>query len=271
MNTNIKQFYTPSDWYGVYVVSIELAILATLAYLVQSGEWYVFPIVVLFFGRSQWALTDNVGHYAAHGTLFKTKKLNRALDFIYFLPMFITFKEWKETHFTHHRELGSENDPERHNFNRWKLYTNSFWNCFLLVPFRDFLRNSNYIGRIGRDKKLVLFWVAVLVCVLLFSWWKILAAWIISFFISRPYWAFLSEISEHWLVKQNHSRWMQGSRILVGWFAWFKPYGDSMHWMHHEYPAVPGYLLPLAFRVLSASEETPKGSRPVDVAAEVLS
>ena len=242
---NQKEYFRPLNSYGFLIVSIEWFIAAVALYIGTLSFWY-WPLCMVLLARTQWVLVDNVGHYATHRTLFRTRKLNAALSFLYFLPVFVTFKEWHTDHKTHHQLLGQAEDPEDQTFHRWGLYRMNFWTCLILVPISDLKRNLQYM-KVWRDLSLCAFWVIILAAVAFSGTWQILLLWTISFFISRPYLMFLSEVAEHWKTEKNHERWMRGSRVFIRWFMFLKPYGDHLHWMHHEFPGIPGYLLKRAY------------------------
>jgi fatty acid desaturase len=265
---NLRDFSQPSDLYGLRIVALEWILMISAGYLLTVSSWYI-PVAIFIFGRAQWVLVDNVGHYATHFTLFRNKTLNKGLDFLYFLPAFVTFKEWQDEHMIHHKALGAVEDPENQRFERWMLPTENFWKCFILVPFSDFTVNLKSLF-VFRDYSLTLFWILTFGVVIFSGAWLILCIYLVSYFCLRPYLSFLSEVAEHWNAGVNHTRWnVRGSRLLVGFFKVFKPYGDNLHWFHHEFPGIPGGQIRIAYKSYKATHAIPHEQNVPEVIKEL--
>jgi fatty acid desaturase len=216
-----------------------------------SSVWW-WPAWIAVIGFKQWMLSDNIGHWASHKTLFKKKSLNEGLEWLYFFPVFTTWKEWKDVHVLHHGHVGGPEDPQTETFRRWGLSVqkNNFWHCFLLSPLSDFKKNLRFL-QITRNRKLTLFWIMVLVLIFFFNLWKILLLWLISYFISRVYVTYFSETSEHWNATppamSKNKAW--GTRNLTGsFYAFYKPYSDVYHREHHENPNISPSQLPAFYK-----------------------
>lgn len=265
---SLRDYTQPSNLYGFRIIVFEWTLIALAIYLLTVSLWCI-PLAILIFGRAQWVLVDNVGHYATHFTLFRTKVLNKGLDFLYFLPAFITFKEWQDEHMIHHKALGAEEDPENQRFERWGLPTDNFWKCFLLVPLSDFTVNLRTLF-VFRDYRLTLFWFLILGITILANAWLILFVWLFSYFCFRPYLSFFSEVVEHWNAEVNHTRWnVRGSRLLIGFFKLFKPYGDNLHWFHHEFPGIPGGQIKAAYESYKMAYAAPHEQNVPEVIREL--
>ena len=226
------------------VLVIEWAALI-FAFWIGTRSALYWPLSLLILGRGQWTLMDNIGHWAVHWNLFRKKEWNSELEWLYFLPVFTTFLEWKKEHLQHHAHLGTENDPEWATFVRWKLLTEEGYTgkpyswCLLRVPIHEFQKNLSFI-KVWRDFKLCMFWVSVILMVVATHAWALLALWICAHFLVKPYFMFLSETFEHWHAPTKNPRRAYGSRMLTGlFFALYKPYGDQWHAAHHEHANIP--------------------------------
>ncbi len=227
------------------VLATEWAAIIFAFWIGAQGFPY-WPLATIILGRGQWTLMDNVGHWAAHFTLFRKKERNRLLEWLYFLPVFTGFAEWSAEHFQHHSRLGTEKDPERDTFVRWKLMKEDgtpdkpyAW-CMLRVPLHDFRKNLLQL-RVWRNFKLCMFWISVLLMTAATHAWTLLGQWMLAHFFAKPYFMFLSETFEHWKAPAKEGKLAYyGSRMLAGsFFALFKPYGDQWHALHHERPSIP--------------------------------
>ncbi len=236
-------------WFGPVVLILEWSLLALALWMSLNFPWLV-PLGLVMIGRAQWALMDIIGHWAAHNTLFPWKPLNKLLQGLYFLLVFVTYDEWHAEHMAHHRHLGKEADPERATFERWQLSadTSNYFRCFLLVPFREFKKNLCQL-RVWRSTELCCFWIAAILLIALTHSWPVLWIWLACHFCVKPYWMFLSETAEHWQAPVSDPKKMYGSRILTGvFFKLLKAYGDSFHAFHHSFPDIPPTLMRSAYK-----------------------
>ena len=254
----MKNITHTSNTYGFFILCVEWMLIVASFYFIHYSNWFI-PLGLLLIGKSQFELTDNIGHYASHNLLFRTRVLNKKLSFLYYLPVFTTFEEWRIAHIRHHTEFGKSTDPEYETFARWGLYTKPFFLCMLLVPITDFKKNIRQL-EIWRDTPLFLFSSLVMALFLLSGHKEILLIWLCAFFFTRPYWAFISLVIEHWKVPSNHkngTKWLMGSRSVKGILVLIKPYGDAYHWLHHEKPNIPPHRLSREYKKLAETNSAP--------------
>ncbi len=227
--------------YGARIIAIEYGVIILALYVADHASLWWWPLIAVVIGHSQWTLTDNIGHYATHCTLFEKGSLNEKLEWLYFFPGFITWKEWKDVHELHHRFVGETRDPHAENFLRWGLSLRKFWLCFLLSPVTDFSKSLSALW-VFRNKKLLAFWAGIILAVFFFHLWSLLGLWMIAYFTTRVYIMFFSECSEHWnaeLVSLPADK-VWGTRNLAGVvYRLYKRHADWLHKLHHQFPGVP--------------------------------
>jgi|GEM_PF-3685403 len=245
---NFELFKTPNTRFGLMLVLFEWSMTLFFGYLSLRWQWF-WPICLVLFGRAQLIL-DNIGHYAGHQTLFRSPRSNEALSFLYFFPVFTTKSEWyDDEHRKHHRKLGAPDDPGMLTYKRWGLKKYGLMRAFFLVPFSEFGLNLRLIN-IARNWKLLSFWTSIALLAVLFGFWWPIVLWLISFFTTRMYFIFISEVSEHYKTAENHfQKWDMGSRILASPLSiLFKYPWDKFHWFHHEFPKIPPNRITAAFK-----------------------
>src|SRR5438128_5256668 len=89
-----------------------LTIAAALAAIGLWPHFYTVPACILIIGNRQHALTI-LGHDGTHYTLSRNAALNDFLtNLLCFWPLGLTVSGYRALHYAHHRNTGTENDPE---------------------------------------------------------------------------------------------------------------------------------------------------------------
>lgn len=249
-----QQFGKPSTWRGFLVLFRDLTfLLLAFGVAYQWGEhWSVSILLIWFIGALQFAMGESLLHEASHGNLFKEKQLNRFFGNLIAYSIFTTLEEWRAEHQIHHGYLLSEEDHLTQDYIDYQLYNN-------LHPALIWIVRPIF-GRIGLDwasselkgffrhKEVFLFYTFLL----LFCWWTnslsfFLIYWIIPLIWTYPAVLYWSEITDHYLANAV-------TRSNTSFFWNFMFHNGGYHWIHHEYPYIPWYLLKKADQEL----------RPVD-------
>ncbi|MGH1336571.1 MAG: fatty acid desaturase family protein [Aureispira sp.] len=241
-----QQFKQRSNWRGFLTLSRDLFFLGAAWYLAaQWGESILLSIVLIgFIGAVQFALGESLLHEASHGNLFQTAWLNKLVGNLIAFSIFTTLKEWRQEHSTHHGHLLSEQDHLTHDYQAYQLDQG-------IAPFQLWVARP-LLGRVGfqwlRSEGLGLFkhlgvFVGYSVVLLLvyynnalgffLLYWLLPLVWVYS---SILYW---SEITDHHLAAST-------TRTNTSFFWNFMFHNGGYHWVHHEYPFIPWYLLPTA-------------------------
>jgi fatty acid desaturase len=231
-----------------------------IAGLIGLSVWLAHPLVyvavVWLIGSRMVALAEVIGHESVHNNLFARKALNRRLEFLWFLPIFETYDEYRDAHQKHHAHLLKEADPTYHDYKRWGMFEsniNYFWVWFVR-PFLFFdswhlvqtiahglWTNLNYRRRI------LAFWIPAGIVIgltgtaeLLFWYWIVPLLW------AYPALIFWSEVGEHYKTSNGATRNTFG---LLEWLL-ISPHNDCYHAVHHRFPRIPWFNLGRAHKAL---------------------
>lgn len=236
---------------------IDWSIILFALYLAhQSFLFYILAIIVI--GNRIHALFI-LGHDGAHGLICRPRWLNDALTNIFcFTPFALHIKAYRKFHFTHHKFLGTDKDPElemkSHGYGSFELPKN---NKELLIGFfldligyntTDMLILSKDFGSYNKSVTFnrtvfytyfALWWV---IFVLILYWLGILylalPVFLISFATSQFAFFRLRIWTEHYLTTGT---WKLNECFFMKFLAW--PHGAAYHHEHHENPNIPFYDL----------------------------
>lgn len=110
-----EDWSVPDDVYGwtsvarVFVPLFGLTALAPYA-VTHLSAWMLIPIALLLGGRIHMLLI--VAHDCCHYSLFRNRKLNRAVGELSCLLLGSSFRTYTRIHWAHHTALGEETDPQ---------------------------------------------------------------------------------------------------------------------------------------------------------------
>ncbi|BDS11766.1 fatty acid desaturase family protein [Aureispira anguillae] len=249
-----QQFGQQSNWKGGLVVTRDLIFLGMalgIAYY-WGQHWWLTILLIWFIGMIQFAMGESLLHEASHGNLFKTKKMNVWVGNLIAYAILTTLDEWRTEHQTHHGYLLSEQDHLTQDYIDYRLYKGIHpfitWILQPLLGWVGFHWLRSELGGLFKHKGVLLFYAILLVfCGLtnsfsfLFWYWIIPLIWAYS---SILYW---SEITDHYLAKA-------ATRSNTSFFWNFMFHNGGYHWVHHEYPYIPWYLLKEADELLSPTD-----------------
>lgn len=243
-----KQFGKSSNWQGFLAVAQDFIFLSMSFYLAYHYGHH--PLVALlligFIGMIQFAIFESLVHEASHGNLFASKKLNNVFGNLFCYLSFTSLDEWANEHRYHHGFLFQEQDHIVQDYKTYQLDKghHPFYIWFLrpLLGIVGYNWLQSELSGLKNPFVLIcnLFLLAIgwgtgtLTFILIF--WYLPLIWIHT---SVLYW---SEITDHYLAKS-------GTRSNLGFFWNFFYHNGGYHWIHHEYPYIPFYLLPQAHRI----------------------
>lgn len=203
-------------------------------------------------------------HEASHNNLFKSKYLNKKIDFMGAFLIFQSFDEYRKYHKLHHRFVGENNDPEReleerwvNNVNKGKMY---FYRAITLYYSIDFLKYQFlpfWISKRENIKKILYFASIILLAIFMEKIVEFTLLYIIPIFIFYPFIYFLGVVHEHLLLpnQDKNTDFFGVTRnnikgVINKYFL--HRFNDGYHSLHHFDSAIPYYNLPDAHRMIKS-------------------
>lgn len=253
-----EQFGKRNNWKGLGVLTRDLTFLG-LAFWVAfhwGHYWWISILLIWFIGMLQFAMGESLLHEASHGNLFKEKLLNSIVGNLIAYSIFTTLKEWQTEHQIHHGYLLSEQDHLTQDYIDYQLYKGFHPSIIWMIrPIAGIIGIKWAISElqgIFKHKEVFTFYsLLIFFCwwnnnlFFFFFYWTIPLVWAYASFL---YW---SEITDHYLAKTK-------TRTNTSFFWNFMFHNGGYHWVHHEYPYIPWYLLK------KATYELQPKDRPMD-------
>jgi len=240
------------DWAAIFLIA-----WANIEY----NTLYLYIPSVWLIGGFQFAIGESLLHEAVHHNLFRQKKLNYRLEFLYALPFFRTVRQFRNEHIVHHNSLGRKEDQLVEDYQQLGLYKNNinFFYTWFIKPVLGFAAYY-YVRTIslrpfGKEGwKILVFWIAVLAVFLATG--KML--WLLKFWIIPLWWScysylYWSEISDHFYTRT-------GTRSNLNVLTNLVTHNNGYHYVHHKYPTIPWFRLKRAYHdLLPAAGDISKG------------
>jgi fatty acid desaturase len=252
MQPRAQDFIQRSNLRGFTALFFDWGVIfGVIGFSIWMNDWIVYLISVWIIGAFQYAIGESLFHEASHFNLFKTKKLNDYLEWVYAVPFFVDMNQYRTEHLDHHYQMNTEvdhivRDYEVHGLNNPKK--NLFWMWFIkpIIGYAGlfYLRFAIQLNPPKSSIKFAIFWIPIISIFWYFDVLHILAMyWFIPFlwsFASFFYWA---EITEHYNTKS-------GFRSDIGFLKNLFHHNGGYHYIHHLYPTIPWYNLPEAHNAL---------------------
>jgi fatty acid desaturase len=271
-NTETIRFYSKRNSLKVLaVIFLEWFIIISTFYLAISfNRFFIYPFAVFIIATRMYALYS-LTHEACHYNLLKNKKVNDWIGNIFIAwPIFIDIQDMRKIHFSHHKNLQTEDDPEIKHLEYEEFQFPMSRKKLFLILFKD-LTGFNFI----RYRLHIFKWITILKnmsYIQLIYYFTILALFLLSghFIVFLLLWIIpymtvfqlLNRIrlySEHFNLPEK-LKYKTRTLHLPKWSAFFiAPYGLGYHAEHHLYPSVPFYNLRKLHKEISNKEEYTNG------------
>jgi len=256
MGPKPQDFIERNNLRGFLVLFLDWgAVCGVIAISIWLDNWIVYLISVWAIGSFQYSIGEVLLHEASHYNLFKTKKLNDYLEFLYAVPFFVDMHQYRFWHMAHHYKMNTEEDHlvedyELHGLN--KHQRNMFWLWFIKPVIGHagyfYLRFVIELNPLKSAAKFLGFWVSVFLACWYFEILDILILyWFVPFLWSFASFYYWSEVGEHYNTKS-------GTRSNLGFLKNFFHHNAGYHYIHHAYPTIPWYRLPKAHKALCRKE-----------------
>lgn len=213
-------------------------------------------------------------HDAAHYRGYANRKLNDFVGEILALPTTASMAGYRNSHFAHHRELNSENDPDWQRNLGMKEYEFPAPRSSVLMHAMQYLLGLKVASAVGgfhknretRDiaaavaRARLFFFVALLVSSIVLGFWKLLLLyWVVPLMTVFLAIRYLRSVAEHYAVE--HENVLNESRTVLAprWQLWLiAPWGLNYHLEHHLFPGVPCFRLAELHRLLMTRDPYPQ-------------
>lgn len=260
----VRELSVLRPWIPVSHTALSWAIILSAWYLCAvTSSWFVVLLAIPIIGNRYYALFI-VGHDAFHRRLFSKTEYNDLFSdlFVHGALGAIT-RINKQNHLAHHSQLATPEDPDRAKhccFGKSEFFqligyltgVTTIWRSIVSVYLKPIR------GEVGREKQhtrrdlgIIVGWQLMLLFGLSFfiGWWAYPILWLLPVYLftyladglrsfaehSQPYQDSIAD--EHRLITY-HAPWWE--RIL------FSPMNMNYHAIHHLWPSIPYYNLPIA-------------------------
>lgn len=255
-------------------VLIEVVTIA-LAVWVSETWWnpIVYLIAVVVIGSRINAL-GGLMHDAAHWRAYANRTINDIVGEIIALPTSTSMAGYRNSHFAHHRELNSDNDPDwtrniglpefefpkpRPTVIGYILQYLSGLKIYSAVSgFHKNAETRDIPALINRAR--LIFFVALLIAAIAFGFWKqLLLYWVVPLLTVFLAIRYIRNVAEHYAVEHEHvlneSRTVLANPVELWLIA---PWGLNYHLEHHLFPGIPCFRLAELHKILMTREPFPQ-------------
>jgi fatty acid desaturase len=253
---------------------LEFALIASAVWI--SETWWnpaIYALAVLVIGSRINGL-GGLMHDAAHYRAYENRALNDFVGEIIALPTSTSMAGYRNSHFAHHRELNSENDPDwtrNAGLEEFEFPTSPSNVIKHVMQYLSGLKVKTALGGFHKNAETrdipaavnrarLFFFAALLVASIVLGFWKlILLYWIVplaTVFLAIRY---VRNVAEHYAVE--HENVLNESRTVIApfWELWLiAPWGLNYHLEHHLFPSVPCFRLGELHRLLMTREPFPQ-------------
>lgn len=253
---------------------LEFGLIAAAVWI--SETWWnpaIYALAVLVIGSRINGL-GGLMHDAAHYRAYENRALNDFIGEVVALPTSASMAGYRNSHFAHHRELNSENDPdwtrnvglEEFEFpaspsnviKHVMQYLSGFKIKTALGGFHKNAETRDIPAAVNRAR--MIFFAGLLAASIAFGFWKLLLLyWVVplaTVFLAIRY---IRNVAEHYAVE--HENVLNESRTVIApfWELWLiAPWGLNYHLEHHLFPSVPCFRLGELHRLLMTRDPFPQ-------------
>jgi fatty acid desaturase len=253
---------------------IEFGLIAAAIWICQT--WWnplVYVLAVVVIGSRINSL-GGLMHDAAHYRAYTNRELNDFIGEIIALPTTASMAGYRNSHFAHHRELNSENDPDwQRNVGLKEFefpappssvlkhvaqYLSGLKIATAVTGFHKNKETRDVAAAVARAR--LFFFASLLVASISLGFWKLLLLyWIIPLMTVFLAIRYLRNVAEHYAVE--HENVLNESRTVLAsfWELWLiAPWGLNYHLEHHLFPGVPCFRLAELHRLLMTRDPYPQ-------------
>jgi fatty acid desaturase len=230
------------------------AILGSFALAGYLDHPFAYVIAAIVIGTRQHALSV-LGHDGVHGLLHPVEQVNRWVTNLFCLwPLGATFDGYQPWHFSHHRNVGTPDDPElevksgpRHEIPlTGRGLVLLFAGNLVGLGIPDFFRTIRVL--VPRDR-IHLLGPASLWAVALLAVWTTGAFWVLVLWFGALLTVFWTVFHFRGLSEHTGTTDTLRFRPNLAWRLLVFPHNVWCHWEHHHWSFIPYRHLPAAGRL----------------------
>jgi fatty acid desaturase len=219
----------------------------------------IYFVSVLVISRQMNVLAE-LHHHALHWNLFRTRRLNDALDFLYSRPLLMSAAADRASHMDHHQAFAVANDlyfywgegygldvnrRDDRRYMVWFLLLRPFVGVLQYGALRYHIADPGWRDRSFRRAMLV-FWGLVLAAFTAAGRLDIvLWYWLVPNLTFYQVFYFWDDMMGHYNCPRTGTREMRGLSFLL-----ITGHGTTYHNIHHLYPAIPWFNMRRATKCL---------------------
>jgi fatty acid desaturase len=256
----VQRLRRKSDLVGALLVLHAWGLVfASMALVVWWPNPLTFVIAVMVIGTRQLGLAILM-HDAAHGLLFKSRRLNEGVaTWLCAAPVFTSLQLYRPYHLAHHRHTQQPEDPDLGLSAPFPISRRSLWRKIV----RDLTGRTAYQRRLeqfrrGLAKEGKAFAANLVLLGALSAigyWWLYPLLWLLPLATWYQLVSRIRNIAEHAVVPDNDDPLRNTRTTLANFFErlFVAPYWVNYHLEHHLFMFVPCWRLPAAHRALLAT------------------
>ena len=255
----LKRLSEPNGMLSTMYIALDwLSVFGAIALAMHYSNIIVSALTIIWVGARQHAI-GIILHDGAHNRLYKSRTINRWVSELFLAwPLNITIDGYRLEHFSHHRWVGTDQDPDwlrtRNSDyvfpkSRFKIFMVYFAHLIGLRTIRD-VHNMVFVSRIGLSPKMSvnilksIYTVAIHAPIIYFGYWKeLLLYWYLPYFTVLIFLLHIRIVAEHFGFGKNS--FMMSRNVYTNFIGelLIAPHGVNYHLDHHIFPTVPFYNL----------------------------
>jgi len=266
----LKELSKKSDIKGLQHISIFFGLLiltGVLAYLTWGTMWGIFWILV--YGNI-YCFSNALWHETGHRTAFKSNYLN---EFFYYVSCYMAFFEpirWRYTHFIHHGNTYSTENPYDHEIEYGNDLKNTIPKLIKeIIPFGNLAYIKNDISfevikhSLGIETKVmkdsipdkakpksifisriyVFIWLLVILFSVYLNSWLPVLYFVLPHFYGKTFHKLLAFTQHAGLARNYKDHRFSAREMYLNPILSFLYWKMEYHLTHHMFPTVPSYNL----------------------------
>jgi len=259
------ELFRLAPWRAVLDIAFDwLIVLSAVALVVWWSELFA-PLAVVLIANRQRAL-GNILHDAGHRNLWRDRRRNDLMARLFIAPLlFASLTRYRETHFKHHMELGTDGgDPDLLFFSRsgrttW--FSNYLDQVFSLSAWLSSMGGHLFSRQLRAASLLYIvgWWLGAVALMWVVAGPDFTVTFLVLWLLARATVFHLittfREMCDHLGLRPGGVFTFTRDMACHGFWRWLiHPRNNGYHLTHHLLPAVPYYRLPEAHRLLKGQD-----------------